>query len=328
MLERIGMLFMGMVLDFIFGDPHGIWHPVIGVGFVISKTEKILRRLLHIKEEREADIRKKQVAGVLLVLITLFICTAIPAVVFFLAEKLHPMLSLFLQGVLCYQLLAMKSLKDESMKVYQCLKNQDTEGARYAVSMIVGRDTKVLDEEGITKAAVETVAENTSDGVIAPLFYMILFGIYGGIVYKIVNTMDSMVGYKNDKYRYLGTCAAKLDDICNFIPSRLSALIMLLSGFFLRMDVKNGWKIFKRDRLCHASPNSAQTEAACAGLLGVRLAGDAWYFGVLHKKPYIGDALRGVEVEDIKRANQLLYMTGMITGGVGIIGLFIVSRFL
>ena len=202
---------------------------------------------------------------------------------------------------------AAKCLKTESMKVYDALAKNDIEGGRTAVSMIVGRDTASLTEEGIIKAAVETVAENSSDGVVAPLFYLILFGVPGMVCYKAINTMDSMVGYKNETYLYLGRAAAKLDDMANYIPARLSGLYLITASFLLGYDGKNAWKMFVRDRYNHASPNSAQTEAVCAGSLGVQLAGDASYFGKIVKKPTIGDALRPVEYEDIKRASGLLY---------------------
>ena len=209
-------------------------------------------------------------------------------------------------------MLATKCLKTESMKVYKRLSEHDLCGARKAVSMIVGRDTECLDEEGVAKAAIETVAENASDGVIAPMLYLALFGPVGGFFYKAVNTMDSMVGYKNDKYLYFGRCAAKLDDIVNYIPARISAWLMILASACERMNWKNAEKIYKRDRYCHASPNSAQTEAVMAGALEVQLAGDAVYFGKVVKKPTIGDDIRPVEAEDIKRANHLMYLTSFL----------------
>ena len=198
------------------------------------------------------------------------------------------------------------------MKVYQKLKENDLPGARYAVSMIVGRDTENLSETGVTKAAVETIAENTSDGVIAPLLFLALGGPALGFLYKSINTMDSMVGYKNDKYLYFGRAAAKFDDVMNFIPARLSAIMMILAAPLVKLDGASAWKIFKRDRLNHASPNSAQTEAVMAGALQVQLAGDAWYFGKKHEKPTIGDAVRPVEIEDIARANKLLYAASLL----------------
>lgn len=199
------------------------------------------------------------------------------------------------------------------MKVYDRLKNGTIEEARYAVSMIVGRDTSELTEEGVTKAAVETVAENSSDGVIAPMLYMALGGAPLMFLYKGINTMDSMLGYKNDRYLYFGRCAAKLDDLANYIPARISGWLMVAAAFLTGMDGKNAAKIYKRDRRNHASPNSAQTEAAVAGALRVQLAGNAYYFGKLYEKPTIGDKLREVEPEDIRRANRLLYGASVLS---------------
>ena len=198
------------------------------------------------------------------------------------------------------------------MKVYRAISENDTEKARTAVSMIVGRDTKPLDRNGIIRAAVETVAENTSDGVTAPMLYMGLGGAVLGFFYKAANTMDSMIGYTGEKYLHIGKFAAKLDDVLNYIPSRLTALLMIFSAGILRLDMKNAWRIWRRDRRNHASPNSAQTEAVCAGALDVRLAGDAYYFGELHKKPFIGDNIREIENEDIRRANRLMYCTSAL----------------
>lgn len=216
---------------------------------------------------------------------------------------------LALETFWCSQLLATKSLKTESMKVYDRLKNGTIEEARYAVSMIVGRDTQELTEEGVTKAAVETIAENSSDGIIAPMFYMAIGGIGLMFLYKGINTMDSMLGYKNEKYLYFGRFAAKLDDVANYIPARISGWLMAFATVFVGMDTKNAIKIYRRDKHNHASPNSAQTEAAMAGALGIQLAGNAYYFGKLYEKPTIGDKIREVETEDIKRANSLLYAT-------------------
>ncbi|MCM1046041.1 MAG: adenosylcobinamide-phosphate synthase CbiB [Candidatus Gastranaerophilales bacterium] len=319
MRERILVICAGCALDLILGDPHFLWHPVRGIGKIIEWAERGLRGLFRIRPEREADIGKKKAAGLLLVLVVLAVTLAAVFGALTLAGWVHPALRIVLESVICYQMLAMKSLKTESMKVYHALKSGDVEAARKAVSMIVGRDTERLTAEGITKAAVETVAENTSDGVVAPLLFLFVFGVYGGVAYKAVNTMDSMVGYRNDKYLYLGRSAARLDDICNFIPARISALGMIFAAFLLRLDGRGAIRIFKRDRYCHASPNSAQTEAVCAGALGVELAGDAWYFGVLHKKPAIGDAVRDVEAEDIVRANRLLYATSGMVWAMGIL---------
>ena len=193
------------------------------------------------------------------------------------------------------------------MAVYRKLVKEDLPAARRAVGRIVGRDTDALTAEGVAKAAVETIAENASDGETAPLFWMALGGAPLALAYKAVNTMDSMVGYKNDRYRYFGTAAAKLDDLVNWFPARLTALLMAALAPLAGLDGGGAWKIWRRDRRKHKSPNSAQTEAAMAGALGVELAGDAWYFGELHKKPTLGDSLRPIQPEDIRRANRLLY---------------------
>ncbi len=288
----------GFALDLIIGDPMNWPHIVRAFGLVISGLEKKLY-----------PMENKTLAGGILVVCEILICTGIPALLLMLAWKISPYVYLVLETILVWQCLATKSLEKESKKVYTALKNDGLAAGRKAVSMIVGRDTQNLTEEGVVKAAVETVAENTSDGVAAPIFYMALFGAVGGCFYKAVNTMDSMIGYKNDRYMHFGTVAAKLDDVLNFIPARLCALVMLVSSFFNRMDWVNAWKIFIRDRYNHASPNSAQTESVMAGALGVQLAGDAYYFGKLHKKPYIGDALRPVELEDIIRSHRLLNTT-------------------
>lgn len=204
------------------------------------------------------------------------------------------------------------------MKVYEHLEKGDLPKARYAVSMIVGRDTQNLDETGVTKAAVETVAENTSDGIIAPMFYLAIGGTPLAMCYKAINTLDSMVGYKNEKYIDFGRASAKLDDAANFIPARIAGVLMVISAYLTGMDGKNAWKIFRRDGRNHASPNSAQTEAACAGALQVQLAGNAYYFGKLYEKPTIGDPIRPVEVQDISRANRLMLCCDLLCLMLGV----------
>lgn len=304
---------LGFLLDQILGDPQAAWHPVRLIGQLITGAEAIFRGLLGKSE-------KSLLAAGFCMMLTVCACVFGTAWILLLAANtVSSVLGFSVSVLLCWLLLAAKSLKSESMKVYDALEKGDVEGARAAVSMIVGRDTKSLTAAGIAKAAVETVAENTSDGVIAPLFYMALGGPALGWLYKAVNTMDSMVGYKNDKYLYFGRAAAKLDDILNLIPARISALLMVLSAYLLGMNGKNAWKIFLRDRYRHASPNSAQTEAACAGALGLELAGDAYYFGKLYKKETIGDNLRPVEAEDIKRANRLMTVTSVLFAGIVIL---------
>lgn len=298
----------GFVLDLVFGDPHALPHPIRLIGTLIAGLEKKLLKL------QMRDEKKEFYKGILLVVLVLFSTGAVAALVLVVAYWLHPVAGIVIESVMTYQILATKCLKDESMKVYQSLNEQGLEAGRAAVSMIVGRDTNVLDETGVVKAAVETVAENTSDGVIAPMLYTALGGPVLGFVYKAVNTMDSMVGYKNDKYLYFGRAAAKLDDVVNFIPARISAYLMIAAAYIggKAFDGKQAYRIYKRDRRNHASPNSAQTESVCAGALGIQLAGDASYFGKVVKKPYIGDAHRAVEREDIVRVNRLMYVTAVI----------------
>lgn len=292
---------VGFILDLIFGDPYNLPHPIRLIGNLISGTEKLLRKIIS------KNPGSLLFGGFVLVFVVVTLSTAVLLIILILLYHFVPLLGFIVESIMCYYILAMKCLKTESMKVYNALEREDVEGARSAVSMIVGRDTKVLDKEGITKAAVETVAENASDGEIAPLFYLAIGGPVLGFLYKAVNTMDSMVGYKNEKYLYFGRCAAKLDDVLNFIPSRLGAIFMIIIAPLLKLDGKGAKKIFKRDRKNHKSPNSAQTEAACAGALGIRLGGDAFYFGELHHKPTIGDDTRPIENKDIKRANDLMY---------------------
>lgn len=298
---------LGFCLDLIFGDPHAIPHPVVFIGKLISLLERLFRRLLPKTTNGE------RIAGGLVWLFTAAISTALPFGLLYACHSVSPWLRTAVEAIMCWQILAVKSLNDETMKVYHALSRRDLPGARTAVSMIVGRDTQFLDADGVTRAAVETVAENTSDGVVAPLFYLALGGAPLGFLYKAVNTMDSMLGYIEMPYKNVGLIPAKMDDVFNFIPARLCALLMLVSGWILKLDVKNGWKIFRRDRFNHASPNSAQTESVCAGLLGVQLAGNAVYHGVLHKKPYIGDPLRPIEPEDIPRTCCVLYATAVLS---------------
>ncbi len=296
-------LLFGYLLDMGFGDPAWLVHPVVLIGKLISFLEKRIRRIFP-------DNAAGQLAGGFLeVALVCLITFAVPFFILKILFRHMPIAAVMLESFWCGQLLAARSLETESMKVFDRLVNGTLDEARKAVSMIVGRDTENLSEIGVTKAAVETIAENTSDGIIAPMFYMAIGGVPLMFLYKGINTMDSMLGYKNEKYLYFGRAAAKLDDLANFIPSRIAGYLMVAASFFVKMDTKNAAKIYKRDRRNHASPNSAQTEAAMAGALDIQLAGDAWYFGKRHKKPTIGDPIRPVEIEDIPRANKLMFMT-------------------
>lgn len=252
--------------------------------------------------------------GMLLAFTVIFATFAMSVIIIVAAYSINLYAGIIAEAVMTWQILATKCLRVESMRVYDALRTDGVDAGRRAVSMIVGRDTSVLDVAGVTRAAVETIAENTSDGVIAPMLYTAIGGPVLGFVYKAVNTMDSMLGYKNDKYMYFGRFAARLDDVVNFIPARISAYLMIAATFIggRQFDGKNAYRIFKRDRFNHASPNSAQTESVCAGALRVQLAGDAVYFGKLVKKKYIGDGLREIEYEDIKRANRLMYITAFL----------------
>lgn len=300
LLIKILPILLGFLFDTIIGDPYRMPHPVRLMGSLIGSLDQKIQK------------RRTKRSGLLIVICVLAATLAAAGGVLWLASVVSVWLRIAVESVLCYYMLAARCLCNESEKVCKFAENGDVEGARKAVSMIVGRDTAVLDEAGILRAAVETVAENTSDGVTAPLFYMALGGGLGACLYKAANTMDSMLGYKNEKYREIGFFPAKLDDVLNYIPSRLTALLMIAASFLCRYDAKNAWRIWRRDRRNHASPNSAQTEAVCAGALGLRLAGDAWYFGELHKKPYIGEDLRPIEPADIRRANRLMYVTSLL----------------
>ena len=292
----------GFVLDALFGDPAWLPHPVVYMGKAISKLEKFLRPRLPKTPQGE-------LLGGAIVAFCLPVGTfLLTGLVCWGAARLHPLLGLAVQMFWCGQALAARGLVQESTNVYQELKKTDLPGARKAVSRIVGRDTAELTAEGVTKAAVETVAENASDGVIAPLLYMLIGGAPLALTYKAINTMDSMLGYKNEKYLYFGRIPAKLDDVANYLPSRLAALLWVAAAAFTHNDAKGAWKIWRRDRRRHASPNSAQTESACAGALGVQLAGPAYYFGQYYPKRTIGDALRPIEPEDILRANRMMYV--------------------
>lgn len=299
-------LLIGFTIDLLIGDPHGFPHPVILIGKLIASLERLLRRIFPKTPGGERS------AGIVLWVIVVVLSAGIPLLILHLCGKVTPWLRIAAESIMCWQILALRSLRDESMKVHTALTHGTLTEARRAVSMIVGRDTDRLDEKGVIRAAVETVAENTSDGIIAPLLFMALGGAPAGFFYKAVNTMDSMLGYIDPPYTDLGFFPAKADDVFNFIPARLAAMLMLIAGAFQKLNVKNGWKIFRRDRYKHASPNAAQTEAAVAGLLGVQLAGDAWYRGFLHKKQFIGDPLRKIETEDIPRVCRLMYLTSFL----------------
>ncbi len=297
------VMLLAFCLDLVMGDPRWLPHPVREMGRAISALEKGLRGLFP------ATPGGERAAGAVLALVLPVGSFWLGWAVLWLCGRLAPWLGLAAEVLLCSQCLAARELKKESMAVYRELERGDLSAARAAVARIVGRDTGSLTAEGVTKAAVETVAENTSDGEIAPLFWMAIGGAPLALAYKAVNTMDSMVGYRNEKYQYFGTAAARLDDLANWLPARMAALVMVALCPLAGLDAEGAFRVWRRDRKKHKSPNSAQTEAAMAGALGVQLAGDAWYFGELHHKPTLGDDLRPVRPADIKKADQLMYWT-------------------
>ena len=302
----------GFLLDALFGDPAWLVHPVVVMGRCITALEKRLQAALP-KTPRGELLGGGLVAAALplgTLTVTGLACWG--------AAKLHPALGLALQMFWCGQALAAKGLVQESRNVYKELQRGDLPAARKAVARIVGRDTQNLTAEGVTKAAVETVAENASDGVIAPLLYMLIGGAPLALTYKAINTMDSMLGYKNEKYFYFGRCAAKLDDAANWLPSRLAGLLWVAAAALTGNSAAGAWRIWRRDRRNHASPNSAQTESACAGALGVQLAGPAYYFGEYYDKPTIGDPLRPVEAQDILRADRMMYVESVLALALGL----------
>ena len=300
-------IILGFILDFIFGDPRWLPHPICFIGKLISITEKAVRRFCGEKPEGLL------MGGFVMVVIVLTVTFAVPYFILTLAEMYSPVLAFAVETFMFYQIFAMRSLKEASLQVYDALKSGDLQEARKKLSWIVGRDTAELTDEEVAKAAVETVAENTSDGVIAPLFFMFIGGAPLAFLYKAINTMDSMVGYKNDKYLYFGRCAAKLDDVANFIPARISGLLMVAAAYFLNMDASGSWRIFKRDRRHHLSPNSAMTESAGAGALGIKLGGGHFYFGKWVPKDTIGDEVKKTDAEDIVKMNGLMYMTCILS---------------
>lgn len=343
----------GFLLDLLLGDPHWMPHPVRLIGKLISVLETLLIGApvvpdlvtAHAGTDASAvpagdaahtapaasiealSPHQKRARGVLLVIVVCVSSSAVAAAILIPCYIISPILGCVIEAVMTYQMLATKCLKDESMKVYHALENGTLDDAREAVSMIVGRDTEHLTDEEVTKAAVETVAENTSDGVIAPMLYFALGGPVLGFFYKAVNTMDSMVGYKNERYIDFGQCAAKTDDVLNFFPARISAFLMIAACPLLGRDfnAKNAFRIYKRDRLKHESPNSAHTESVCAGALGIRLAGPASYGGVVEEKPFLGDDMRPVVHRDIINANRLLYAASFLCEAVcaGLLGVIL-----
>ena len=308
LLFELSVLF-GFLLDLLFADPEKLPHPVVIIGRGISFLEKHLRQIFP---DTPKGKRRAGTVMAALIPVTTFVVTASLCIA---AWLIHPIAFFLLHTLWCWQAVAIRGLAKEAKNVYRCLTGSRPDwldASRKAVSRIVGRDTQALDADGVCRAAVETVAENYSDGVIAPYFYMMLGGAPLALTYKSINTMDSMVGYKNEKYIDFGRAAAHLDDAAGYIPARLGALFWICAAGMTGRSMKGAWRIWRRDNRNHASPNSAQTESACAGALGIRLAGPAYYFGEFYDKPTIGDALRPIEPEDILRTNRMLYAASIL----------------
>lgn len=304
--KTIQIIILAFLLDCVIGDPQNPFHPIRLIGRLIS---------LGIKVYKKTAIKSKVTSfifGMCLSILTI-------AVTFFSTKMIIDLLSgvgywfgFTAEVIICYFIISAKALKTESMKVYKYVQSVDLEKARFSLSYIVGRDTNNLTFLQIIKATIETVAENLSDGVIAPLIFVFIGGVPLGMAYKAINTLDSMVGYKNETYEYFGKFAARLDDVVNFIPARISALLMIISSLFTGGDIKMAFQIYIRDRYNHKSPNSAQTEAVCAGALGLCLGGDNYYKGILVHKPTIGDSIQKPSAEHIILANRMMYVTTVL----------------
>lgn len=300
---------IGLVLDFIIGDPNNPFHPVRIIGALGIKLENITRRVF----------KNLKISGFVTWLGVILITFLVNSLIVRLAFSISNIFGIIIEGILLYFCIAFKGLKVEGLKVIKVLESGDIEGARKQLSYIVGRDTEALDEEGIIRAVIETVAENTSDGIIAPLLFGALGGAPLAMTYKAVNTCDSMFGYKNDKYIDFGLVSAKMDDLFNYIPARLTGYLVIFAAFILGLDYKNSYRIYKRDRYNHTSPNSAHPESAVAGALGIRLGGANYYFGKIVEKPTIGDKNKVIEISDLYKTNNILLVVTLLGFSVGLI---------
>ena len=307
----MGSIYAAFILDCILGDPYWFPHPVRWIGRIISIIETLVRRVT-------SSSRGLKIGGIVLTITVSLFTYFLSFGILLIAKQAHIWLYHSLNVLMLWTCLAAKCLSQEALKVHDALKKKDLVLGRKLLSYIVGRDTGRLGEDEITRAVVETVGENTSDGIIAPLFYMFVGGAPLALAYKAINTMDSMIGYKNEKYQHLGWASAKLDDIVNYVPARISAFFIALAAFILKLDYKNSFQMIKRDGRNHSSPNSGYPEAAVAGALGIKLGGSNYYFGKLIHKPIIGDSLRQIAIEDIRSTIRLMY-------GCLLIALFVFS---
>lgn len=294
---------IGYILDMVIGDPQNSYHPIRYIGKLAQSMEKLWRHVFS---------KKQKLAGLFSWLSIVIITFLITLGIVVISNIINPILGTVVSGILIYFCISAKGLKVEGLKVINILESGDIVRARKQLSYIVGRDTENLDEEAIVRAVVETVAENMSDGIIAPLIFAGLGGAPLAFLYKAVNTCDSMFGYKNDKYKDFGFVSAKLDDVFNYIPARITAYLIVLASWILRMNYKNSFKIYKRDRYNHSSPNSAHPEAAVAGALGIRLGGANYYFGKLVEKPTIGDFISKIKIDHVYKTNNILMLVSFL----------------
>ena len=299
------VFYIGYFMDIILGDPYWMPHPVRYIGKIIEKTEKIIRIFF-------SNVKNLKFAGVILGTIVISVTFLF---YFFLLEiflKNTIILKKILEIIIIYQIFATRCLGDEGYKIYKSLKDGKIDLSRKQISYLVSRDTENLDEENIVKATVETITENITDGIISPMFYLVIGGIPLAMAYKATNTLDSMVGYKNEKYIDLGWFSAKFDDLLNYIPARISGVFVIVSAFILGLDYKNSIKIMLRDCKNHSSPNSGYSESASAGALKIQLGGKASYFGVSSMKPTMGDYIEKPNSDHIIKAIKIMYMTSFL----------------
>ena len=325
-MERILLIAAALMFDLLFGDPYWLYHPVRMIGTAISGITKQMKKIC--RRDRGVHAKREIAAGGVLAFVVIIGTYGITAGILYAAARIHEVFGIVLAVFWAYQILAAKCLKTETDKVWTDLMHGDLKKARISISYLVGRDTGSLSEEEVAKACVETIAENTTDGVIAPLFYLFIGGVPLGMAYKAVNTLDSMVGYRNEEFEYLGKISAKIDDIANYIPARLAAWAMLAVGVCLRFDWKNAWKTYLADRKAHLSPNCGQTESVAAGALRVQLGGTHDYFGKSVVKPAIGQALERCSYEKIKDVQKLMVGSLLICMAVFSFVFFGISRFL
>ena len=291
-------IWIAFVLDLIFGDPQHVIHPVQVIGKLIEMLEKILLRKKYI-------VLSGGILATLTIGITFFVC-------FIISKNVKNPVFTIIEIYLMYTIFSINSLAREGNRVYKILKAGNLEVARKELAYLVSRDTGEMDEKMVIRSTMETISENTVDGIIAPLFYMFLGGLPLAMAYKAINTLDSMLGYKNEKYEKFGKVSARIDDVANFIPARISGILIVVASFVLKYDYKKAFEIFKRDRKNHSSPNSGQSESAVAGALGVQFGGTVSYFGKIVEKPTIGDKMKEFDIEDIKRNIKIMYMTSVV----------------